>query len=103
VSDAALTCLQVCLGPFSVFDVEVGRQEAGLRGRSYQNHEEVKFIFTILNYLFDKYRPEEIGSIGVISPYKAQVCAWICCIKACMPTMVAACQQYSAQLAGKFH
>lgn len=68
--------VQVCLGPFAFFNVDCGRQEVGLRGRSFTNHEEAKFLFTILNYLFDKHKPEEIGTVGIISPYKAQV---LCC------------------------
>ena len=37
------------------------------------NHEEVKLIFTVLNFVFHHHELEDIGTIGVIAAYKAQV------------------------------
>jgi hypothetical protein len=39
-----------------------------------QNWEEVKLLLTMLNFLYDNYKPEDVGVIAIISPYKAQVC-----------------------------
>jgi AAA domain len=55
-----------------VYDVARGREQSR-GGASQENHEEVKFVVTLLNRLFHKFTADEIGSVAVITPYKAQV------------------------------
>lgn len=65
--------MQACFGPLAFFDVSRGRQERD-RGASLMNHEEVKLIFTLLNFLFHHNRIEDVGIVAVLAAYKAQVC-----------------------------
>ena len=66
--------VQACFKPFVMFNVDCGRQQGGRSG-SFQNWEEVKLLITMLNFIYDKYKPEDVGSVAIISPYSAQVCA----------------------------
>lgn len=64
--------MQACLGPLAFFDVERGRQERGGRSQSLMNHEEVKLIFTLLNFVFHHHEPDAVGTVAVIAAYKSQ-------------------------------
>ena len=63
--------MQKCFAPLVVYDVARGREQAG-RAASLENHEEVRFTVTLLNRLFHKYEADEVGSVAIITPYKAQ-------------------------------
>lgn len=65
--------MQACLGPLAFFDVERGRQERGERSRSLMNHEEVRLIFTLLNFIFHNHELEDVGTVAIIAAYKSQV------------------------------
>lgn len=64
--------LQACFKPFVMFNVDCGKQQGGRSG-SFQNWEEVKLLITMLNFIYDKCKPEDVGSVAIISPYSAQV------------------------------
>jgi hypothetical protein len=67
-----MSAVQKCFAPFVVFNVSAGRIESR-GGTSHENHEEVKFVVTLLNRLFHKYSADSIGTVAIITPYKAQV------------------------------
>lgn len=69
--------VQPCLRPFVMFNVEEGRQEGGKHGGSFQNREEAKLLITMLNYMYGEYKPEDVGVVAIISPYRAQVCCTV--------------------------
>ncbi|KAK3426796.1 hypothetical protein EUGRSUZ_F03157, partial [Eucalyptus grandis] len=58
-------------GPYSFIDIPTGREEFGDDGRSRRNDVEVEVVLMILRNLFEG----EDLSVGVISPYGAQVAA----------------------------
>lgn len=70
--------MQACFKPFVMFNVHLGTQARGKSGSSYENWEEIKLLLTMLNCLYDKYKPEDVGAVAIISPYSAQVrCAYL--------------------------
>jgi hypothetical protein len=74
-----------------MFDVAAGREEAGGKGASLRNWEEVKLMMTMLNYLYDTHKPESVGVVAIISPYRAQVCS------------VVPAHRYSVHISGLVH
>ena len=68
-----LCTVQACFAPFVMFNVDCGTQEGGGRGGSWRNTEEVKLMMTMLNYMYAKYKPEDVGIVAIISPYRSQV------------------------------
>ena len=70
-----LCTVQACFRPFVMFNVDSGtQQDGGVSGGSWKNTEEVKLMMTMLNYMYDKFKPEDIGIVAIISPYRSQVC-----------------------------
>ncbi|XP_048129476.1 helicase sen1-like [Rhodamnia argentea] len=63
-------------GPYSFIDISNGREEVGDDGRSLRNYVEVGVVSTILKNLYEACKSSgEDLSVGVISPYGAQVAA----------------------------
>ncbi|KAI6690181.1 hypothetical protein NL676_027009 [Syzygium grande] len=63
-------------GPYSFIDIVNGREEGGDNGRSLRNYAEVGVVSKILKNLYEACKSsEEDLSVGVISPYGAQVAA----------------------------
>ena len=83
--------MQACLGPLAFFDVERGRQERGGRSQSLMNHEEVKLIFTLLNFVFHHHEPDAVGTVAVIAAYKSQASLYPfrVCVNLCIVSVMA--------------
>ncbi|XP_048129477.1 uncharacterized protein LOC125313693 [Rhodamnia argentea] len=63
-------------GPYSFIDISNGREEVGDDGRSLRNYVEVGVVSAILKNLYEACKSSgEDLSVGVISPYGAQVAA----------------------------
>ncbi|KAF8025759.1 hypothetical protein BT93_F2558 [Corymbia citriodora subsp. variegata] len=63
-------------GPYSFINISSGREEGGDDGHSLRNSVEVGVVSMILRYLYEACRSSgEDLSVGVISPYQAQVAA----------------------------
>ncbi|XP_056167639.1 ATP-dependent helicase NAM7 [Syzygium oleosum] len=63
-------------GPYSFIDILNGREEDGDNGRSLRNYVEVRVVSKILKILYKACKSSgEDLSVGVISPYGAQVAA----------------------------
>lgn len=67
----AFAALQACFAPLAVYDVAHGCESGG-SGGSILNHKEARLVVTLLNRLFDKWGAEAVGTVAVITPYKAQ-------------------------------
>ncbi|KAK3426798.1 hypothetical protein EUGRSUZ_F03158 [Eucalyptus grandis] len=63
-------------GPYSFINIADGREEAGDGGRGFRNYAEVGVVSMILSNLYRACKSSgEDLSVGVISPYRAQVAA----------------------------
>ncbi|XP_048129940.1 uncharacterized protein LOC115737324 isoform X2 [Rhodamnia argentea] len=63
-------------GPYSFIDISNGREESGDDGHSLRNYVEVGVVLMILRNLYGACKSSgEDLSVGVISPYRAQVAA----------------------------